>query len=68
MSKKTSTLEKRLKKLSTSRNVLTESMVSLDSTMRKLKKHGFNSESDQVKKAMLEVSIAIQMIIEEKKQ
>jgi hypothetical protein len=41
-------------------------MVSLDSTMRKLKKHGFNSESDQVKKAMLEVSIAIQMIIEEK--
>lgn len=41
-------------------------MILLDQTRRKLKKSGFNSESEQVKKVMLEVSVAIQMMNQEK--
>ena len=66
MSKSTSAIEKRLKKLSKTRKTLTESMILLDQTRRKLKKSGFNSESEQVKKVMLEVSVAIQMMNQEK--
>jgi hypothetical protein len=68
MSKNTSAIEKRLKKLSKSRKTLTESMVLLDQTRRKLKKSGFNSESNQVKKVMLEVSVAIDMMTQEASQ